>query len=368
MKIISHSKDYYVEFKEVFSAEEITPSGNYLVVIDRVVHGLKKDGIFNKLNENNVLLFDAVERNKTIESALVICKKMADLGIRRSDTIVSIGGGIVQDVTGFAANIYNRGIKWIYVPTTLLAQCDSCIGGKTSLNYLAYKNILGSFYAPDTIYIHLYFVKTLSEDDYLSGLGEVAKFNIMSAKDGIELLEKNVGRLLQRDILTLDFFVRRSLAFKKVFIEEDEYDYGKRNLLNFAHTFGHAFETVSDYAISHGQAVTLGLLVANNISHARNILDLSLKERMEKICLNFISIKLDEKWFAAENIINAMKKDKKRRTEKIAAVLFASDLSLKVVQDIEPLEVDSALHNLIKMLSNAGKICGGKPHDRFIHP
>ena len=356
MKIISHSKNYNVEIKDMLSPSDIIPQGNYAVVIDRIVYGLYKDMFFGGLNEENLILFDAVETNKTIESALLICKKMADLGLRRADTIVSVGGGIVQDVTGFAANIFNRGIKWNYIPTTLLAQCDSCIGGKTSLNYLEYKNILGTFFAPDNIYIHLAFVKTLSKDDYLSGLGEVAKFNIMSAKDGIELLEENTEKLLDRETKALDFFVRRSLEFKKTIIEEDEYDYGKRNLLNFAHTFGHAFEKVSDYAISHGQAVTLGLIMANDISHSRKILDFKLKERIERICLNFVSLQLKNEWFVPENIIKAMKKDKKRRSACLAAVLFASDLSLSVVQDVEETEVAEALINLLGVLAKAEKI------------
>ena len=223
------------------------------------------------------------------------------LSMKRHDTLVSIGGGIVQDVTGFAANIYNRGLKWMFIPTTLLAQADSCIGSKTSLNFSNFKNSLGTFYAPDNILIYLDFVKTLTHDDYLSGLGEVAKFNIMSAKEGIKRLEKNMDKLLSRDTKTLKFFIERSLAFKKDFIEEDEYDFGKRNLLNFAHTFGHAFETVSQYKIPHGQAVTLGLMVANNISTQRAILDDAFRNALKNMP-QFSSI-INEKWFEPEVII-----------------------------------------------------------------
>jgi 3-dehydroquinate synthase len=351
MKISSHSKQYLVEIAGAAAIKEFLQKQHKLMVIDKNVFDLYKDSILKGLDGERIYLFDAVEENKNIESALSICKKMAEISFRRSDELISIGGGIVQDVTGFAANIYNRGVTWTFLPTTLLAQCDSCIGSKTSLNLFKFKNILGTFYPPDTIYICLDFIKTLTTDDFLSGLGEVAKFNIMSAANGIELLEKNMGKLLDREVDTLGIFVERSLEYKKSFIEEDEFDLNKRILLNFAHTFGHAFETVSNYHIPHGQAVTLGLILANNVSSGRNILDNALKDRIEKICLNLISVKLDRKWFDAGHIVEAMKKDKKRKTEKLAAVLFSSDMSLESVQDIEESEVETAMNKLQELLS-----------------
>jgi len=350
MKISAHSKDYFMEITSTASVGKILQQPYKLAVIDKKVFDLYKDSVLKDLDMKRVYLLKALEKNKNINSALQICNKMAEMSFRRSDILISVGGGIIQDVTGFAANIYNRGVKWTFVPTTLLAQCDSCIGSKTSLNFLKFKNLLGTFYPPDNIFICLDFVKTLTKDDYLSGLGEVAKFNIMSAKDGLKLLEKNMEKLLNRDVETLRFFVERSLEFKKSFIERDEYDLGVRNLLNFAHTFGHAFETVSNYAIPHGQAVTLGLIVANNVSFKRNLLEKKLKERIENICFNLISVKLDKTLFDSNNVIEAMKKDKKRRTEKLAAVLLATDLSLTVVQDIEFTEIEESLSNIFNTL------------------
>jgi len=350
MKIKSHVGEYSVDITGELTLESLRAGREVFIIADSRVYEIYKENFFKGVNKNEIMFFDAIENNKNIESALKICAAMAEKSFKRSGTMISIGGGIVQDVTGFAANIYNRGVKWEFVPTTLLAQCDSCIGGKTSLNFLLYKNILGTFYAPDYIYVYLDFVRTLSEDDYLSGLGEIAKFNIMSAKEGISLMEDNMLKLRNRDVGTLAFFVERSLEFKKKFIEEDEFDRGIRNLLNFGHTFGHAFETVSGYAVPHGQAVTLGLMAANNISNGRNLLGTALKERIEKICLNFISVKFDKNWFSADNIVPAMKKDKKRGAEDLAAVLFVSDLSLRVCQDIQPVEVERALVQLLYKL------------------
>jgi 3-dehydroquinate synthase len=314
MIIKSHAKKYSAEIKDAIYIAAMLKKPCKLAVVDGKVYDLYKNSLLAGLKNESLYLFDAVEKNKTAASALKICKKMAETGFKRSDELISIGGGIVQDVTGFSADIFNRGVKWTFIPTTLLAQADSCIGGKTSLNFSSYKNILGTFFAPDNIYICLDFVKTLEKDDYLSGMGEVAKFNIMSAGDGIGLLEKNMKKLLSRDTKTLKFFVERSLSFKKKFIEEDEYDFGVRNLLNFAHTFGHAFEKVSKYAIPHGQAVTLGMISANNISFARKILGKEMKERIEKICLNFVSVKMKKDWFQTAGIIEAVKKDKKDGT------------------------------------------------------
>ena len=184
----------------------------------------------------------------------------------------------------------------------------------------------------------------------------MAKFNIMSAKDGIRLLEKNMDKLLDRDIRTLQFFTERSLKFKKTFIEMDEYDFGIRNLLNFAHTFGHAFEKVSHYAIPHGQAITLGLMTANNISVSRHILNGKKADQIKKLAVRFLSVKLKKMWFEAEQIIDAVKKDKKRSTGYLPAVLFSSNNSLKVFQDVKPEEVENALADLIVFLEEHDKL------------
>ena len=351
MNIKSYNKTYSVNFVDKIDLYTLTNKMKHLIVSDTKVFSLYKNTIFNDVDAEDVFLIEASEANKTINTALELCKRMAEVSFKRNDVLVSIGGGIIQDITGFAANIYNRGVKWTYIPTTLLSQCDSCIGGKTSLNYLNYKNILGTFYAPDKIYIDLNLVLSLSDDDYRSGLGEVVKFNIIAGSDGIELIEKNIDKLLDRDLPTLRFFLERSLDFKKRFIEEDEFDNGLRRQLNFAHTFGHAFETVSQYAIPHGQAVTLGVLIANSISLDRSIMDSYLHDRIYKICRRLISVEIDSAWFNPDNIIEAMKKDKKRVSPRLTAVLLNKSNELEIIEDLEVHEVVNALskiyHNFI---------------------
>ena len=195
MVIHSHMKDYEVQIHgDLYFMDELLNEENRFVVIDKRVYELYRDKLFSGL-ENDFMALTAIEENKVIDTALMICERMSELELKRNATLISIGGGIVQDVTGFAANILFRGVRWEYVPTTLLAACDSCIGGKTSLNYKRFKNLLGTFYAPDVIYICSEFFDTLKPRDYESGLGEVVKFNLMSGKEGIDFIETNMDKL-----------------------------------------------------------------------------------------------------------------------------------------------------------------------------
>jgi 3-dehydroquinate synthase len=280
----------------------------------------------------------------------MICEKMIQLDSKRNTILVSIGGGIIQDITGFVANVLYRGIKWIYIPTTLLAMCDSCIGGKSSLNFKHYKNLLGSFYPPDDIMIYLDFLKTLSLSDYYSGLGEVVKFNVIAGEAEIAKIEEKMESLLARNNHELSEFVVESLKFKKKYIEEDEFDKGKRIFLNFAHTFGHAFESTSLYQIPHGTAVVLGMIVANSISLQRKLLDEKLTLSIESICKKILNIKIKKEWFEINAVINAIKKDKKQTNLSIKAILLNRDFSLGIYNDISIIEITKAIDHLIEIM------------------
>jgi len=253
-------------------------------------------------------------------------------------------------VTGVVANLLYRGIKWEFYPTTLLAACDSCIGGKTSLNYKGYKNLLGTFYPPDQINICTPFFKTLEERDFQSGLGEVVKFNIMFGRSGIERMEQNISYLLQRNDAKLCEFVKSSLEFKKDFIEEDEFDKGVRVHLNFAHTFGHAFETVSHYKIPHGTAVAMGTIVANRISLERKWLEKEDVLRIENVLGRIINIDIENIELNIDNIVDAIHKDKKQTSRQITAVLMYDDMKLRIVNDVKVNEIVDAVTYLLDFL------------------
>ena len=348
MFVQSATKRYEVIIHNSFKpVNNIVVDEKTFVVIDKNVYELYYELLFQRIPEKQLYILDAIEENKVLKTALDICEIMTGIPAKRNSKLISIGGGIVQDVTGFVANILYRGIHWTFFPTTLLASCDSCIGGKTSLNYKKYKNLLGTFYPPDFIEICTPFFKTLTEQDYRSGLGEVVKFNVMRGEIGLHNMEQNIDKLLTRDEETLLTFVESSLAFKIDFIEQDEFDRGVRIQLNFAHTFGHAFESMSHYAIPHGTAVAMGTIVANRISLSRGWMTEQVVTRIENVLYQIIHIDKKDIAVSMVDIISAIRKDKKQTSSSLTAVLMKGErLELKVVHDVEPEEIERAVDYL----------------------
>lgn len=343
MIIHSKFKDYKVHLESDFSfLQTLEKATNAEFVIDEQVYGLYKKHL-TEIPAERLFLVEAAEEHKTIDTVLSICEKMTEIPAKRNAQLVSIGGGIIQDITGFVANVLYRGIPWTFVPTTLLASCDSCIGGKTSLNYKSYKNLLGTFYPPDELHICPGFFRTLSERDFESGLGEIIKFNIMAGSEGLANVETNIDRLLARDEACLQAFVRRSLAFKRDFIEADEFDRGERIKLNFAHTFGHAIETVTHYEIPHGTAVAIGMIMANRVAEQRGLLSAATAHRSDAVLLKVIHINIDLCSYPLEQFIDAMRKDKKQISDQLTAVLMTDTAKdLKIVHDLQVTEVEDA--------------------------
>lgn len=352
LKIASRLKDYDVILEnDLTFLQNLIKKRNAQFVIDQKVYCLYQAAL-RDIPQDRLMLVEATEERKVIETALEICEKITEIPAKRNAVLISIGGGIIQDITGFVANITYRGIHWIFVPTTLLAACDSCIGGKTSLNYKRYKNLLGTFFPPDEIHICPDFLRTLSERDYKSGLGEVVKFNIMAGQTGLSGIECRMEKLLERDSQTVLEYVRSSLSFKKRFIEADEFDHGERIKLNFAHTFGHAIEVVSDYAIPHGTAVAIGMIMADRISVKREILDADVAQRAEQVLLQVITIDSSPLKASTEEFLAAMRKDKKQTSSALTAVLLAhygDAPELNIVHNIQPEEVADAVSYFLNL-------------------
>lgn len=349
MEIISRFKTYSVEFVDTLQRLHVLAEiKETFFVFDAKVYALYTES-FPQLPADKLYLLDAVEQKKNMDTVLDICEKMTAMAAKRNTHLVSVGGGIVQDITGFVANSLYRGIKWTFYPSTLLAACDSCIGGKSSLNYKGFKNLLGSFYPPDEILIYPEFFRTLTARDYCSGLGEVVKFNVIAGKDGLEKIEKDIDCILEHDYEKLSEYVRSSLLFKKKFIEEDEFDRGVRILLNFAHTFGHALETVSDYAIPHGSAVAIGMMIANDISVQRGYLQETYAKRIRNVCKKILTnIEVKPEWTDIESLLVAIRKDKKQTSESINAVLIKDNLELAVFKDIKEKEIQKAVEKILQ--------------------
>lgn len=352
MKIQSRFKEYEV----IFNSDgkflvELTKTENAYFVIDKNVYELYSND-FVLVPKDRLSVIEAIEENKIVDTALEICERITNIPAKRNATLISIGGGIIQDITGFVANITYRGIHWIFVPTTLLSACDSCIGGKTSLNYKKYKNLLGTFYPPDKIHICSTMFHTLTERDFKSGLGEVVKFNIMAGTEGLRNIEANIAKLLERDSEVVDSFVHSSLGFKKNFIEVDEFDQNERVKLNFAHTFGHAIEVATQYMIPHGTAVAIGMIMADCVSEKRGLLEKTIVKRAEKVLLQVIDIDINLLDVSTETFIDAMRKDKKQTSSSLTAVLLADygeAPDIRVVHDLKEEEVQYAKDYFINL-------------------
>lgn len=347
--IPSRLGDYEVIFSYDFEfLQEMSRITHKAVVADRNVYGLYKEKLLGSFDQEEILLFDATEENKGFRDVDFLYDHLTRHQAKRNLTLVSCGGGITQDVTGFVASTIYRGIKWIFIPTTLLAQADSCIGSKTSLNYNRYKNLIGTFYPPSRVYINPGFLDTLRKEDIYSGLGEVVKLQLMKEDypkdyDSIIRVEKEEWR----DPVHILRLIQDSLKVKIGYIEDDEFDHGKRNLLNFGHCFGHALETTSDYRIPHGVAVVVGMIFANTVSEKRGRLregtSKKINEEILKPCIPFT---LEEEYFQQGPLFEAMRNDKKRSGNNLAMIIPAEDYRLMKVDDVTEKEFTRTLERV----------------------
>lgn len=228
------------------------------------------------------ILIDPSEQAKSYEALVPIIQELIDNRLTKKDRLIAIGGGIVQDISAFTASILFRGVDWLFFPTNLLTQCDSCIGSKTSINFGAYKNQLGGFYPPQAVYIDPSFLSTLPAREIHSGLGEMMHYFLVSGDYDFSWASAQLDRAFQdREVLCK--MIRRSLEIKKNMIERDEFDQGPRNVFNYGHSFGHALESATQYAIPHGIAVSYGMDLANVISSRLELIPMSLRNRIRPV-------------------------------------------------------------------------------------
>ena len=262
----SENGNYDVIFFE--SLDDLISKLNQLtsvfVVLDKTVEELYC--ISEKLMcDVPVYLFEAIETNKSLSQSEEICKFLIQNKANKQSTIVAIGGGITQDVAQFSAMVFHRGLNLVLVPTTLLGISDSCIGGKCCINVDSYKNQIGGFKSPKSILIYPKFVATLKQEDILGGYGEIAKLTFTHSKESFDAFSNYA--LTNRSYTDyLAKFIKLSLESKKIIIEQDEFEGDLRRILNFGHTFGHAFETLCSHQVNHGIAVAFGMQMANFIS------------------------------------------------------------------------------------------------------
>jgi len=288
-----------------------------------------------------VLEIDATETEKSLPGVERVLEFFQKTGCAKSSLVVAVGGGITQDIVAFAAHMYHRGLRWAFVPTTLLAMADSCIGAKCGLNWHDAKNQLGVFYAPSRVLVCTKFLGTLSEADIRSGHGEIFKLSLIGSAEFFAAYEARVDRegLGRSDMETL---IHDSLGVKKRVIEQDEYETDMRRILNYGHTFGHALEAVTGYAVPHGLAVVWGLDLANRIAFRKGILSKPEFDSIHAFVERRFAVRL-ERPVSAADLIQGARRDKKACGNKVNLVLLERPGSLQIV----PTVLDDGLAQIV---------------------
>jgi len=281
------------------------------------------------------------EEYKTLESAGKLYEQLAEWGAEKSTAILALGGGVIGDLAGFVAATYMRGVPLVQIPTTLLAQCDSSIGGKTAVDYKQLKNEIGTFYQPKMTISDVTTLKSLPEKEFIGGLAEVIKHAVIKDEQFFSYLEQNLDRLKPLDNNVLEAVVAKSARIKVAFVEKDEKDMGLRNILNFGHTVGHAVESVSQFRVAHGQGVSIGMTAAAGIAVRMELMDQSDAVRLEKLLAKAgLPTKLPQ--MDVQQVMRAMRYDKKVQGGKIRFVLprtigqvfITDDVSLAVIEKV----------------------------------
>lgn len=318
IKIDSHRGRYEVVDININNFLKKKLNKNIIYIIDKKILKLYPK-IKYYLKDKKKIEIVANEKSKDFKNIIKFLKILNDFRANKSFELYAIGGGVVQDIVCFLASIYYRGLNWIFIPTTLEAQGDSCIGSKSSINFKGKKNQIGTFYPPKKILIDKNFLKTLKRDLILSGLGEMLHYFAFSKKDYL-FYKKNYIKA-QRNFNVLKKLISKSLKIKSKFIEIDEFDTKERKLLNFGHTFAHAIEAYTRYQIPHGIAVAHGINIANFISLKKKIIR---KEQFEdyQVVIKNLTRNYPLKKINIRKFIEIIKSDKKVSGNKINLILM----------------------------------------------
>lgn len=333
-----------------------------LIISDENVYNHQLDNFINNIKAKIVYeyIIPAGEDSKSLSVYEEIIKYCIRINLSRKSLIIALGGGVVGDLAGFVASTYMRGIDVCQVPTSLLSQVDSSVGGKTGINIGNFKNIIGAFYQPKFTYINIDALKTLSYNEFIAGMAEVIKYSIIYDYDFLDYLINNSENILNKDNKTLHYMVKKCIEIKADIVSKDEKEGNLRKILNFGHTFGHGVEKLCK--ISHGEAVSIGMNMAFKLALEKGHINGSYYDKFINACdkfnlpLNF-NISLDEKDEITEEskdkinkeILEIMKNDKKNSFGKINLILPIGFGKVKIIDDID----DGEILKIIKEVNNA---------------
>lgn len=300
----------------------------------------------------SMFVFPAGEVNKTLNTVRDLYEHLILEKFDRKDMLVALGGGVVGDLTGFAAATYLRGIGFIQIPTTLLSQVDSSIGGKTGVDFDAYKNMVGAFHMPRLVYMNLNVLKTLPDRQFACGMGEIIKHGLIQDSDYLEKLSTYQREIREKNYAALLWMVAGSCKIKRHVVEEDPTEQGIRAWLNFGHTIGHSVEKLKDFILCHGECVAIGCAAAAWMSWKRGLISEKEKEAAEQLLLDY-QLPVRVKGLQPEDIVKTTKLDKKMDAGKVKFVLLKKIGEAFVTRDVEDEE----------LLRASRYVCGEEIHE-----
>lgn len=297
------------------------------VVTDSTVAELYSETVIRQLEpvckEVHLFVFEAGEKNKNLDTVRKLYEFLIQNHYDRNDMLVALGGGVVGDLCGFTAATYLRGIRFIQVPTTLLSQVDSSIGGKTGVDFDAYKNMVGAFHMPQLVYTAAASLLTLTEEQFACGMGEVIKHGLIMDAGYYEWLQEHREEILARDLSICEQMILISCRIKRDVVEQDPTEQGIRGILNFGHTLGHAIEKLMDFKLLHGQCVALGSIAAAYLSAGRGEITMDEAVQIRNVFEEFgLPVSIKDFGLAKEAVIAATKNDKKMDSGKIKFILL----------------------------------------------
>jgi 3-dehydroquinate synthase len=311
-------------------APQIKSSKNILIVTDSGIPKKYIKELRTKIGHNKNIYTHELPKGETSKSAneyLNLLEKLAKLKFDRSDLMIALGGGMVGDITGFTAASYLRGIDFIQIPTSLLAQVDSSVGGKTAINIERGKNLVGAFYNPKLVLISTSFLETLPNNQFRSGLGEIVKYSLLGNKKIRSILENNSKEIQKKDPIVMENLVSESIKTKAKIVTKDEKENGIRAILNLGHTFGHAIEAFKKYkGITHGQAVIYGIQIIARISYLEGLIDESKYKDLDNT-IHSLKLDTDFQKFKYQDLKKFIMNDKKVTGGKLNLIMLDKNLN-----------------------------------------
>ena len=350
-------KNYDIDFRKGFNdiLETVKKSGvkgsKICIITDTNVEKLYGDEVKNILSnvfkEVYIKSFEAGEKSKNLDTISEMYKFLLEKRFDRKCVVAGLGGGVCGDMAGFVAATYMRGIDFVQIPTTLLAQVDSSVGGKVGVDFLNSKNIIGAFYQPSFVYINTDTLHSLPEREFSAGLAEVIKYGIILSDDFYRFIIDNKENIKSKDTEIMTEIIAKCCEFKAYVVSKDEKESGMRAILNYGHTIGHAIETLKEFELIHGECVGIGMVAAMKIGCGRGQVSEKDIEELKEI-LTFFNIPVKTSGLSPEDVYNQMFLDKKVSDNKINFILTENIGNAYVTSDVTKDEIINAISYVLE--------------------